>query len=159
MTTPNIHIMPLKRLLSLTAVPADAVAVISSSYPVQPGKIPIPHTAACYQDRDDESAQSFSPEQAGQFAAFVKNSNAKEIYVCCDAGQSRSPAIAAALRRYFGQDELAIWRDPAYHPNALCYRRMCQALGICVTDQEMDRRIYISRTAFRAAIQTARAKR
>ena len=51
-----------------------------------------------------------------------------EFYVCCDAGESRSPAIAAALMESYGCDAESIWNDHSYRPNMHVYKVMKDAL-------------------------------
>jgi len=54
--------------------------------------------------------------------------------VHCDAGHSRSAAVAAALDKYFSDDDSKWWAGagpygtPAYTPNRLVYRLMLDAL-------------------------------
>lgn len=52
----------------------------------------------------------------------------------CDAGHSRSAAVAAALDKYYNDDDSKWWGagsmygEPAYSPNRLVYRLMLDAL-------------------------------
>ena len=51
----------------------------------------------------------------------------ERIYVCCDSGESRSTALAAAIMRYHGKSDKIIWKNPYYHPNLLVYREQLRA--------------------------------
>lgn len=53
---------------------------------------------------------------------FASRPDGADVFVCCDGGQSRSAAVAAALMRWQGEDDSAIWKDPQYHPNKYLYR-------------------------------------
>ena len=155
MATPEIHIMPIKMLLSLEAFPPQSIAILNSSDPVDTSRLPIPNRLLCYQDLDYESPRSFTPELADQIAGFVKayQKQTSHIYVCCQAAQSRSPGIAAALYTYFGLDPIEIFRQPKYQPNALCYRLLTEALGVGASDEEIDSLIYANIQAFKKAIR------
>ena len=53
--------------------------------------------------------------------------------LCCDSGESRSAAVAAAILRYWGDDEMTIWRNVHYHPNRLVYYLQCKMLNCSIT--------------------------
>lgn len=48
----------------------------------------------------------------------------KHIIVHCDAGQSRSAGIAAALSKYYNGSDEEFFNNPHMTPNMLCYRLM-----------------------------------
>lgn len=154
----NLHIMPIKSFLKLNVSPERSAAIISTSSDIDEAKIFCPYMLAGYMDFDYESPRSFSIEQASTFASFVKALEGKtaDLYVCCDAGESRSPAIAAAIHRWLVQSDAYIWGNPKYHPNTLCFCRMLKALGLSITDAEVDALIHTNRTAFKKAIQQAK---
>ena len=45
-----------------------------------------------------------------------------KIIVHCEAGQSRSAGVAAAIMKYLNNDDTPIFNNNRYHPNMLCYR-------------------------------------
>lgn len=151
----QLHILPIKSFLRLDMADRPAAAVISTALDIDEKKIACPYVLAEYMDFDYASRRSFSPEQAAAFAAFVRglSPDTKELYVCCDAGESRSAAIAAAIHRWLGQSDSYIWESPKYHPNVLCFCRMLEALQIPITDGELDILIYTNRNAFRKGLQ------
>ena len=155
MATPKIHILPIKRLLAMGEFPEHSVAILNSSDPVDTSRLPIPSCPVYYQDLDYESPRSFSPALAAQIADFVKMNEAStdHIYVCCQAAQSRSPGIAAALYVYFGRDPMDIFLQAQYQPNALCFRLLTEALGVPVTDAQLDGLLYANMRAFKRALQ------
>lgn len=110
-------------------------------------------------DFDYESLRSFSAEYAAAFARFVKDldKDITDLYICCDAGESRSPAIAAGIHRWLGQSDSYIWESPTYHPNMLCFLRMLEALNLGITDEEVDALIQTNQSAFKKAVQQAKS--
>ena len=151
----NLHIMPIKSFLKQNASPAHCAAILSTSSDIDQARISCPYILASYMDFDYESPRSFSPEQAAAFADFVTALEGKttDLYVCCDAGESRSPAIAAAIHRWLTQSDAYIWESPLYHPNVLCFCRMLEALKQDISDEEVDALIQTNRIAFKNALQ------
>ena len=72
----------------------------------------------------------FTPEMAAQVAAFAERwrSAVSRIVVHCEAGISRSCAVASALALYFTGDDTR--QREAGCPNALVYRLMLEAFGV-----------------------------
>ena len=87
----------------------------------------------CLQFDDVEDAKHgcvpIKEEDAKKIIEFVKNykETAKQIIVHCDAGYSRSPAVAAALSLWLNGSD-AIFFGPDYCPNRLVYRKILNAL-------------------------------
>lgn len=151
----NLHIMPIKSFLNLNVSPERSAAIISTSSDIDEARISCPYMLAEYMDFDYESPRSFSIDQASTFASFVKALEGKttDLYICCDAGESRSPAIAAAIHRWLAQSDSYIWENPKYHPNMLCFLRMLDALNLSITDEEVDALLEINKRAFKKAVQ------
>lgn len=77
--------------------------------------------------------QIFNDNMATQIANFVKfwdvKNNNVNIWVHCDAGISRSAGVAAALQKYFNDDDSKYFaNDGKYFPNRLCYTKTLQKL-------------------------------
>jgi predicted protein tyrosine phosphatase len=71
----------------------------------------------------------FTDDQAAQIAAFVKaNDPATTILVNCEAGISRSAAVAAALSKFFNGDDSEMFKHSV--PNMFVFRKMLRALGV-----------------------------
>lgn len=158
---PNIVICPIKRLYQiLRERGADGVAAVISTSGDAPDAerlLGIPYVFAVYRDIDYEGSGAFSDLDAVRFAAFIKNLPPKThtVFCCCDAGQSRSPGVGAAAGRYLGIDMRdSVWRNPHYKPNMLVFEKLCAALGVPVTDEELDLLQHESQQAFRRAITT-----
>jgi predicted protein tyrosine phosphatase len=72
---------------------------------------------------------SFTPEMARQVAAFVREHQQQGVHlfvVHCEAGMSRSAGIAAALSRYYNEDEHFFLHH--YRPNPLVRQIVLEAL-------------------------------
>lgn len=148
-----VHIMPIKALLRRQVDAKTTAAIISTWEGVDESRIPCPYALADYMDIDYPSPSAFSPAQAAGFARFLAalDSGVTDLYVCCDAGRSRSPALAAAIMRRLGLDDSAVWDNPLYQPNMLCFCTMAQALGMAVSDADVDDLIQRSRNAWKKA--------
>ena len=57
---------------------------------------------------------SIRKEQALRIRGFILQLDPEisELYICCDSGESRSPAIAAAILTAAGLPDDVIWRNP-----------------------------------------------
>jgi predicted protein tyrosine phosphatase len=49
------------------------------------------------------------------------------IIVHCEAGQSRSAGVCAAIMKYIENDDWPIFDNPKYTPNMTCYRKVLNA--------------------------------
>lgn len=159
MRIPDIQICPIKKLYRLLAEGDRdrCAAMISSSTPVDTQKLgAISYVFRQYEDIDcDVPGRSFCEEDAKVFAHFLLKLDKRTdtIYCCCDAGESRSPAIAAAVMRFYSMDDEHIWKNPHYHPNMLVFDILAGALGNPVSDEEKDYLLYINQKAFRDAVR------
>ena len=55
------------------------------------------------------NAMKFKHYHADMIKTFLSRKGANEdLFVCCDSGVSRSPAIAAAIQLYIGEDDMYI---------------------------------------------------
>ena len=79
---------------------------------------------------DPESDYAISTKNADNIAKFVKNldEDIKHIIVHCEAGISRSAGVAAAILKHYTNDDSAIYDNPRFVPNNLCYRKVLEAL-------------------------------
>lgn len=51
------------------------------------------------------------------------------LIVHCEAGQSRSAGVAAAIMKYLYNDDTPIFNNSRYTPNMLCYRKVLNSLA------------------------------
>lgn len=102
----------------------------------------------------DTDFYAFTKTTAESIAEYVKElpGNLDTLFICCDSGESRSTAMAAAISRYSGFDEMKIWKNPHYHPNPLVYKLLCDAFGIPVSDKEVAEKVAINNKALSDAI-------
>ena len=68
--------------------------------------------------------------------AFKKNPNVENIIVHCQAGQSRSAGMAAALLKFYNGDDWEIFNNPRYTPNMTVYRMVLERLMGAIIDEE-----------------------
>jgi predicted protein tyrosine phosphatase len=68
-------------------------------------------------------------KQAKSVWSFVRDHQPQigAVVVHCEQGMSRSPAVAAALAKAFGEDETRFFRD--YAPNEFVYRLLLENQG------------------------------
>lgn len=151
----DIQICPVK-MLYLLAQDGDmdnVAALAVSSYDIDQTRLQSFCQTLCLRFDDITNAAdgfAFSPAHAQQIARFIKAlpEDLDTLFVCCDSGQSRSSAMAAAISRYCAGDELRIWKNPRYSPNPLVYSTLCAALGQPVTPEQVDALVQLNKTAF-----------
>ena len=74
-----------------------------------------------------QNLSAYTPAHARSVAAFVLGSLDVDVIVFqCEAGVSRSAAMAAAMARHIGLDDMRFFRD--YLPNRLVYRLTLEQL-------------------------------
>jgi len=105
-------------------------------------------------DVNDEGAMQ--PQHADTILSFLYSLDSSpekitDLFICCDGGDSRSPAIAAAIQRFLGKDDRAVWENPFYTPNILVYYRMCRAFGISVSWEEVMKLRQLNEETYREA--------
>lgn len=70
-------------------------------------------------------------EDADKIADFINkykdNDDIDLIIVHCEAGQSRSAGVAAAIMKYLFNDDTEIFNNNKFIPNMLCYRKVLNA--------------------------------
>jgi predicted protein tyrosine phosphatase len=113
-----------------------------------------------FEDSIINKATSFNCEYAKQINRFLEDIdyNKYTLYICCDSGESRSTAVAAAILRKYGEDEMTIWNNPLYHPNILVYKILCQEFKLKNNIINIKYRQWINRNALKYAIKKSRQK-
>jgi predicted protein tyrosine phosphatase len=111
-------------IISITSAPSDVARLPAS-----------PLTRAIlrlsFADADvahDAALVLFDRQRARAVAAFVREhrEHVALVVVHCDAGLSRSPAVAAAITKWLGEDDTPWFAR--YRPNMLVYRMLLDAL-------------------------------
>lgn len=81
---------------------------------------------------DTDSTDGIEDTDASKIKKFIINhindTDLDLIIVQCEAGQSRSAGVAAALMKYLWNDDTKIFNNRLYKPNMLCYRKVLNAL-------------------------------
>lgn len=115
--------------------PATAIISISGRY----AETPILHRSdwlkgVLYLNFDDEDTlietrmTEDDAEQICKFLSFIKGKEVKRLIVHCDAGVSRSAAVAAAIMKYLDGSDASIFNNHFYAPNMHCYKMTLNAL-------------------------------
>lgn len=71
-----------------------------------------------------------SDEDAKTVVDFVERYKDKRILVHCDAGISRSSAVAAAILKHYTGDDSMIFDSRWYNPNRWVYRKVLEAFEV-----------------------------
>ena len=96
----------------------------------------------------------FTDEHAKKIIKFVKKVKENTtLYCLCDAGQSRSAAVAASLELYCNGDDSHIWKNCKYYPNILIYKTMCKNLNINISEAEIKEKVKINQEALKNLIK------
>lgn len=69
---------------------------------------------------------AFSCIDARRILSIIDLFPFEDIFVACDAGESRSPAIVAGLLMIAGMDDNYIWKSKDYRPNVHVYRTILE---------------------------------
>ena len=158
MGVPSLKIMPIKKMIEWVNACGNArVAVlVASSYEVDCAKLPGNCLVQIFDDIDREViGRSLTREQAHSYAAYVQSlaANTDVIICACNAGESRSAALCAALCEYYGVNSGWIWDSPHYHPNMYVFDLFTQELGVEVSDIRKEELFFRNSKAFAMAIK------
>lgn len=127
----TIHIGMIKEFYMLdNAEDLDSFAVLCSSYEVRQPRCP--SITLLFDDTTNKHHSGrFTKNMAYIISEKIReNAEKKELYICCDSGESRSTAIAAAVIRFYNQSDKIIWKNPHFHPNLLVYELMCRSMRL-----------------------------
>ena len=77
----------------------------------------------------DDKGLAFTEEDAIAIKNFVRENLDSKLIVCsCDAGVSRSPAMAAAIAYWLNGNDMDFWNNPKYIPNNHVYKTLLNVL-------------------------------
>ena len=104
---------------------------------------------------NENDPRCFSAEHGKKIKFFVESlpQTVSDLFIFCDAGESRSTAIAAAILLAFGRSDDAVWNNPFYHPNTFVFGRLCEAFGIELTEEQIASKKRQSEDAFKNAVK------
>lgn len=154
----HIHISPIKEFyLRVTEMrdPSKVAAVLCTTSNLDTVKIEgIQYLHVPFADVTSEARpDAFKIEQAVQIRSFLDDVHeATDLYFCCDSGESRSAALAAAWMHYSNQDEMRIWKNTKFHPNELVYYLQSVACGLPITREDALELAEFNRALFHKAI-------
>lgn len=154
----HIHICPIKKFYLQVSEKDDhsgVAAVLCTTGNIDALKLSdVKYIHISFADVTDESrTDAFRMEQAIQIRSFLDHlKNVTELYFCCDSGESRSAALAAAWMHYSEQDEMKIWKNIKYHPNELVYYLQSVAFGLPITRDDAQEFAEYNRLLFHNAI-------
>jgi predicted protein tyrosine phosphatase len=113
-------------VISITSTPSDVARIPSS--PFLRGILRLSFADVEEPERDTMLVL-FDAEHARAIHDFVvaHRAHVERILVHCDAGVSRSPAVAAAITRALGGDDADLFTR--YRPNRRVYRLLLAAFG------------------------------
>lgn len=154
----NIHICPIKKFYLLAPQikeHSSVVAVLCTTGNIDTSKLAgIKYCHIPFADvTDTRRSDAFRLDQAKQIRAFLDSMiDATELYFCCDGGESRSTALAAAWMHYSEQDEMKIWKNIKYHPNELVYYLQSVACGLSITREDANELVEYNRMLFHNAV-------
>ena len=161
MSVPCLKIMPIKKMMEwVNACRKTNVAVlVASSYDVDCAKLPSNCVVQIFDDVDREvTGRSLTREQAHTYASYIQSlaANTDVIICACNAGESRSAALCAALCEYYGMSSDWIWDSPYYHPNMYVFDLFTKELGVEVADIRKEELFFRNSRAFSTAIRQAK---
>lgn len=76
----------------------------------------------------DDNYKDFNSKMARKIVKFANKNKSKKIYCLCDAGISRSSAIACALSKHYNGNDYELWNDWHYEPNKYIYNTILQTI-------------------------------
>lgn len=91
-------------------------------------RITATHYSAFADTDDDSGISDFIAKNMAIALKMIDTKNAV-IIVQCDAGKSRSAGVAAALLKFYHNDDRAVFDSPYFTPNIRCYRKVLDALN------------------------------
>jgi len=78
---------------------------------------------------------AFSTRDIKTIISFIDTCDNSDVFISCDEGQSRSPAIVAGLLRCSGQNDDYIWKSKEYRPNVYVYSLLLQS---CCSGEDIE---------------------
>lgn len=108
-----------------------SISTVGDSFPVfnEPEGVNILYMAFDDVEEDETYYHPIINAQAKIIRDFVEGiKNVDTLVVHCDAGVSRSAAVAAAIGKYLYNDDMFIFGRPRFCPNRTVYRKVLTAL-------------------------------
>lgn len=82
------------------------------------------------QFNDSDEDDGITEDDAEAITSFVTHAMTLDrLIVHCGAGRSRSAGVAAAIMKFYYNDDTPIFNSPRYNPNRRCYRKVLERLN------------------------------
>lgn len=163
--TKEIYICPIKRLLfelDESLPDRKTVAILLTMKEINHpnlGLLDAYYRAGVFDTEIETRPFSFDYAEGMRIMDFLeREKDFERLYVCCDSGESRSTAMAAAIMRYYKRSDKQIWTNPRYHPNMLVYKKQCEVFGERVSGFRMKYLRFINKAALRKKIKAGRRR-
>ena len=130
----ELHIMSIKQFKDIFSKYRSVYAILCSSFDFDEQRYNGNNILKLrFQDVIQKNrVDCFKKDHTEKIKKFIKQNNISELYICCDSGESRSVAIAAAIMKYYGLNDKIIWKNPHYHTNVFVFKVLCRNLGVFV---------------------------
>lgn len=122
--TPNIHISPARSIAGDIQPDCGYIIVSSGEEHNHLGVFSNVLLLTFADTECEEHPDAITAFDIQKIREFIETCNTTDVVIACDAGESRSPAVAAALMVLLGEDDSYIWKSNDYRPNTLVYRRL-----------------------------------
>ena len=157
--TKELHICPIKSLyseLEKNLPDRKTIAILISTEDVKHSNLRFLDACCKISAVDTETENnpfSFNRELGEKVKMFLdKENDFGRLYICCDSGESRSTAMAAAVMKYYGKMDREIWTNPHYHPNLLVYKVQMEVFGRKIKKLRLRYLKYVNNRALKKAI-------
>ena len=124
--TPNIHISPARSIVGDIQPDCSYIIISSGEEYRHLGEYSNVLILNFADTECGERSDAITALDIQKICEFIEMCNTTDVFISCDAGESRSPAVAAGLLSLRGIDDSYIWTSSDYRPNTLIYRRMLE---------------------------------
>lgn len=144
----NIYVMSKQNAYAYSQdefIPPTIIVSINddfSSVPNFPDNPSILDICYSYFADEEDGPEAMTDEDAKAIVDFLANwiDQDVDIVVHCGAGVSRSAGTAAAIMLMLNGDDSLIFGSAQYAPNMNCYRRMLNAAGMYLSEDEVQQK-------------------
>lgn len=147
----DVMFLPLNWIDNFDDVNNTALLILSSCE-VEKEKLTPYYRAHCIHPAtpltyDDSSV--FTDEIAISIADYIQAlpNELDTLLILGDYEDLINPAVAAAILRYKGLDEMKVWKNPHHRPNIEVYTKLCRTFGLQEAEDNTDTKIEINNTA------------
>lgn len=161
----NLHVLPIKEIEQavISLAPESYAVIVCSNYEYNFKRAECARhwLGMTFADLTDSARpDTFKPEHGMILRRFLENlpDDVTDLFICCESGESRSPAVAAALMLASGRKDKEIWQNPHYHPNQSVFQLVCRSFGVFMPSVFVWFRTRMNRTALHKEISDKRIR-